>query len=336
MEETTAQTFRGVVTPRPLLPDEISAIVLLEKLQGSPVSEIQFSAHSNYSPEQVDALLEQGLFPIELGEMSYKANGTGSATESLVKTLGLNPTDLNAGEGILLELLARRNRDGYMNQFKMSMPRILGNLYDLGYDEMELVERFKDVVCFFLDAENRKARAEAPARTDVSMSDELSDLVEATKQCAFAPFTPGRYLRDMWRCGEPIDQIHEKVSFWVNAWNRFQEEYAKAKTEWSKMDKMNFSINGLSGTAIETDNRFMAKVGAPTADIFINRRLDGHGAVMTRGRDVSILNQELQRLEPGKWYYHKPAGHLINGSSSPASELSLDQFVELAKNFPPK
>lgn len=336
MEETAVKTFRGVVTPRPMLPDEISAVILLERLQGSPVSEIRFSEHSNYSSEDIDALLEQGLFPIELGEMSYRAVGASSATEALVKNLGLNPADLNAGENLLLELLARRNRDGYMNQFPMSLPRILGNLYDLGYDEMDLINRFKDVDLFFLKDENRRARNEAPARTDASMTDELPDLAEVAKKCTSAPFTPGRYMRDMWRCGEPVDQIREKVSFWINAWDRFQEEYAKAKTDWPKMEKVNFSVNGFSGAAVETDNRFIAKIGAPTMDIFINRRLDGHAAFMTRKRNLLALSQELQRLEPKKWYYHKPAGHLINGGSSPASEFSLAQLVELAKSFPPK
>lgn len=337
MEETTAQAFRGVVTPRPLLPDEISAIVLLERLQGSPVSEIKFSDHSEYPPEQIDALFSQQLFPIELGEMSYKANDASSATEALVKTLGYDPANLNAGEVKLMELLARRNRDGYMNQSQMSLPRILGNLYDLGYDEMDLIERFKDVVRFFLEDENRKARGEAPARDDASMLDELRDLAEVAKKCQFAPFTPGRYLRDMWRCGEPVDRIREKVYFWVNAWNRFQKEYAKAKAEWPKMEKVNFSVNvnGFSGAAVETDNRFIAKVAAPTVDIFVNRRFDGHAAIMTRRLNVSALSREFQRLEPGKWYYHKPAGHLINGGSSPASELSLVQLVELVKSFPP-
>lgn len=336
MEETTGQVFRGVVTPRPLLPDEISAIVLLERLQDSSVSEITFSDHSEYTLEEIDALLEQGFFPIELGEMSYKANGTGSATEALVKTLGLDPASLNAGEIKLMELLARRNRDGYMNQFQMSLPRILGNLYDLGYDEMDLLERFKNVVHFFLEDENRKARGETPARADASVLDELPDLVGVIKKCQFAPFTPGRYLRDMWRCGEPVDQIREKVTFWISAWNRFQEEYAKAKTELSTIEKVNFSANGFSGVAVETDNRFIAKVGAPTVDIFINRRPDGHAAIMTRGRDMTALSKELQRLEPGRWYYHQPAGHVINGGSSPASELSLAQLVELDKGFPPK
>ena len=335
MEETTSQMFRGVVTPHPLLPDEISAIVLLEQLQGSPVSEINFSEHSDYPPEQIDTLLEQGLFPIELGEMGYKVNGAGSATEALVKTLGYDPANLSAGETKLMELLARRNHDGYMNQFKMSLPRILGNLYDLGYDEMDLIERFKNVVQAFIEDENRRARGEAPARTDSLMTDGLHDLVEATTKCAFAPFTPGRYLRDLWRCGEPADRIREKVSFWINAWNRFQEEYAKAKEEWPKTNKVSFSAGGFSGVAVETNNRFLAKIGAPTVDIFINRRLDGHAAIMTRRRDISSLSRELQRLEPKKWYYHQPAGHLINGGSSPASEFSMARLVELTKSLPP-
>lgn len=334
---TEATTFRGVVTPRPLLPDEIAAIVMLERFQNAPVSKINFLEHSECPPEQVDKFLSQGFFPIEVGEMSYKAVGAGSATEAVVKNLGLIPACLNSGETKLIELMNRRNQNGYLNQNHMSIPRIFGNLYDLGYDELDLVERFKDVVRAFLDDKNRKADGVPPERDDASMALELDDLVQATAKCQFASFTPSRYLRDMWRLGAPVDEIREKVSFWINAWNLFQEKYRKAKTEWEtgQTERVGFSVNGFSGAAVETDNRFIAKVAAPTVDIFINRRLDGHGAIMTRSRDVSALSQELQRVEPEKWYYHQPAGHLINGGQSPASTLTLDQLVELAKSFPP-
>lgn len=341
MEESTTQAFRGVVTPRPLLPDEIASMVVLERFQEAPVPEIRFLESSECSSEQIDELIEEGFFPIEVGEMSYKAIGVGSATEAVIRNLGLDPANLNSGETKLVELMARRNNNGHLNQGYMSIPRIFGNLYDLGYDETDLIERFKDVVRAFLDDKNRKAEGERPEREDVLMEEELSDLVQATKKegwekCQFTSFTPSRYLRDMWRLGVPVNEIREKISFWVNAWNRFQEEYAKAKVEWPKIEKVNFSVNGFSGTAVETDNRFITKVAAPTVDILINRRPDGHGAILTLGRNVSSLSQKLQRIEPGKWYYHKSAGHLINGSSSPASELSLVQLVELAKNFPPK
>lgn len=332
--EEVAVGFRGIATLRPLLPDEISAMVVLERHQGSPILEIKFLEHSDCSPEQIDNLLEEGLFPIEVGEMGYRTTGANSATEALVKTLGYEPTDLGAGEIKLLELLAQRNRDGYMNQFHMSLPRIFGNLYDLGYDEMDLIERFKDVIHVFLEGKDGQANEEM--RDDSIMASELPDLVEATKKCQFAPFTPGRYLRDLWRRGESIEQIREKVSFWIEAWNRWQQEYAKAKAEWPNIQKINFSIGNLPGTAVETNNRFIAKVGAPTVCVFINRRLDGHAAIMTRRQDLSALAKELARLEPGKWYYHQPAGHLVNGGNSTASELSLAQLIELAKEFPPK
>jgi len=334
--ETATTTFRGVATPRPLLPDEISALVVLERLQDNPVSEIKFCERSECFPEQIDKFLAQGIFPIELGDMSYKAIDVGSATEAVIINLGLNPTKMSSGVLKLIELMARRNQSGYLNQNHMSIPRILGNLYDLGYDEIDLIERFKDVVGAFLDDKDRKADGGAPAKDDSAMESELPDLVQKTKKCQFASFTPGRYLRDLWRRGDSVDEIREKISFWIGAWDRFQEEYAKARTEWAEMKKVNFSVFILSGAAVETDNRFIAKVAAPTVDIFINRRSDGHGAVMTLGRDMSGLARELERLEPGRWYYHQPAGHLINGGSSPASGLSLNRLVELIKkNHPP-
>ena len=330
-----ATTLRGVATPRPMLPDEISAIVLLERLGNTPVPEIRFLEQSEYSPEQLEELLSQRFFPIEVGEMAYKAVGAGSAAEAVVINLELDPTELPAGETKLIELMALRNKNGHLNKNHMSIPRIFGNLYDLGYDEMDLIERFKDVVRVFLDDINRKADGRVAARDDASMALELDDFVQATAKCQFAAFTPGRYLRDLWRRGDPVEQIRERVSFWITAWDRFQEEYREAKAKWEGMEKFQFSVNGFSGAAVETNNRFIAKVAAPTVDIFINRRSDGHGAIMTRGRDLSVLSQELQRVEPGRWYYHRPAGHLINGGSSSPSELTLDQLVGLAKSFPP-
>lgn len=351
VENTKTVLFRGIVTPRPLLPDEIIGIVSLEELQGVPISDIIFLESPNCSLEQITEYVDRGFFPIEVGKMSYKSTNNsrnqpaGSATEAVLINLGYeDPADRTAGENKLVELMARRNEKGHLNKGHMSIPRILGHLYDLGYGEIDLIERFKDVVRVFRDDINRKAGGTPPAREDSLMTDQLPDLfrkiefreeTQETKKCQFSPFTPDRYLRDLWRLGTPIDEIQRKVSFWIEAWNRFQEEYRKAKTEWEsgKILRIEFSVNGLSGAAVETDNRFVAKVAAPTVNVLINRRTDGHGAIMTLGRNLSTLSQELNRIEPSKWYYHKPAGHLINGGGSLASDLALDQIIQLVKKF---
>ncbi|MDP3697206.1 MAG: hypothetical protein Q8R55_04220 [Candidatus Taylorbacteria bacterium] len=331
--------LRGVITPHNSATDEICAIAVFERRQRIKTAEIRTWGHPECAPDQIEKFLAEGFLPVEIGEMSYKAVGASSATEALTMALGYDQTSLSAGEIKLLELLARRNRDGYMNQFPMSLPRILKDLYDLpGYDELDLVERFKNMVHAFLEDEDREESFELDnAGHEIT---KLQDLVTATTKCQFDPFTPGRYLRDLWRRGEPADQIREKVSFWITAWNRWQEEYAKAKAEWPKMEKISFSVNGLDGAAVETANRFIAKVGAPTVDIFVNKRPDGHAAVMTRRRNASVLNRELQRLEPAKWHYHESAGNLINGGPhfpeiEPTS-LSLQGLVGLVQQFPPK
>ena len=84
METTTATTFRGVATPRPMLPDEISANVVLERLQGISISDIIFHERSECSPEEINELLAQGFFPIELGDMSYKVRKFGLRRQTRV------------------------------------------------------------------------------------------------------------------------------------------------------------------------------------------------------------------------------------------------------------
>jgi len=54
---------------------------------------------------------------------------------------------------------------------------------------------------------------------------------------------------------------------------------------------------------------------------------------------VSALYAELGRLEPGKWYRHKPAGNLLNGGPHfpdiEATSLTLEELVATVQRFPP-
>ncbi len=341
METSTETRIKGIATVRPLLPDEISAIVAIERHLGNPLNEIKFVEQADEL--DTDALMDEGFFPIEIGKFRYnlvknsRNNTASSALESSLIMIGCEDIENQSpGEQVLVSIFARRNEDGYMNKFRMSLPRILGNLYDLGYDEMELIKRFKDVVRVFLINKDNRANLIPPERDDRSMAEEILDLVERTKK-DFSPFTIGCYLRCLWRLGQPVEQIREKVGFWLSAWDKWQEAYSDAeKNEWPKIEKVNFSAGNYTGTSIQTDNRFISKVGSQTVDIFINRRLDGHAAIMTRKLRMTNLNRELEKIEPGKWYYHKPTGHLINGGASKPSSLSSAQLIELVQKFPPR
>lgn len=350
MAVETGTKFRGIVTPHNPRTDEISAIVLTERLLGNPVTEIKLWGHPECSWDKIDEFVNQGLLPIEIGDTTYSLAGVGSATEAVAVMLGYQRENLKPSEIELIDILARRNRDGYMNQFHMSLPRILKDLYDLpGYEELDLISRFKDVVHAFLEDEDRRANGTAPVReaTNLLTGDalELFDLIGDTAKCHFAPFTPERYLRDLWCRGESIGQIREKVEFWINAWNRWQKEFRNAQHEWPRADKLRFTFNGLDGAAIQTANRFLPKVcfnkeQPGKVDLLVIQSPSGHTAIMTKKKDVSALFQELNNLEPGRWHLHQSAGQLINGGSmfpevTPTS-LWLNQLAGLVAKFPPR
>lgn len=338
----TTTTFRGVVMPHGPRTDEVSAIVLLERLQGRPLSEVKFWGNPECPIEQIKEFLTEGLLPVEIGDFSYQIAGVRSAAEATLQTLGYEQGSLTSGQLALLEMLAQRNQNGYMNQFYMSLPRILKDVYDLPeYDEMDVMNRFKDIVHAFLDYEDR------PEGSNLTqIREELQDLAKATQKCQNAPFTPGRYLRDLCYRGESTEQIREKVKFWINAWDHWQREFRNARTDWPKTQKLRFSVLGLPAAAVETTNKFLAKVcfgkdQPDRIDIFVGRNPEtGHAVIMTKRKNVSALYQELERLEPGRWYRHESAGNIINGGPlypevTPTS-LPLSELAGLVSKYPPR
>lgn len=339
--------YRGIViNPKPPL-DETASIAALERLQkDGPVLDIKIWNHSECSTEQIAEWTRSGYLAINLGEENYRKMKVGSATESVFEKLGYSAENRTSGENKLIHILDKHNNDkkhgGFLKSFYMSLARLIRELYEFPeYDQLDLINRLKDVTHAYLEVKDGEAYGSPANRLDSDLDSEFPDLVEATTRCQLDPFTVGRYLLDMWRLGRPIDEIREKVAFWLNAWNRFEEEMARARTEWQKIERVDFMADGFRGTAIETVNRFVPKIGAKEVDIFVTRRPDtGNTVFMTRRLDLSNLSQGLERLEKGKWYYHRSAGQLINGGPrqpdiQPTS-LSLDQLVELVKRFPPR
>lgn len=345
-----ATKFRGIVTPHNPRTDENSTFVLMERILNTTLTEIRLWGHPECSWDKIEEFVADGLLPVEIGEVGYSSTGAPSAAESAAVMLGRGRDDLKPSEIKLLDMLARRNRDGYMNQFHMSLPRILKDLYDLpGYDELDLISRFKDIVHAFLEYEDRPEDSVNPRTLlynyAMRNNDPLSNLDKSTKGCDFSPFTPGGYLLHLCYRDESPDQIREKVEFWINAWGRFQAEFRKAQTEWPRTEKLHFTINGLPAAATETSNRFFAKVcfnkeQADRVDFLVVRNPNGHTAIMTKRRNISALSCELNRLEPGRWHHHESAGQLLNGGPmfpevTPTS-LAPDQLAGLMAKFPPR
>ncbi len=338
--EVVANTFKGIVTlPNPAI-DEIAAICVFETLYGIQ-KEIIFYGLSGCLNKEIDDLISDGYFPIEVGGYNYRQHKLGSAAEMVANIAGCTEASLSAGTREVFELLEKENNRGCLKRYPMSIVWMIQELYHFPeYNMTDLVNRAKEVVGALIDDLDRKSGMISPVREDLDMTSELADIFETTEKCQNAPFTPGRYMRDMWRLGEPVEKIQERVSFWVTAWSRFQEEYAKAKEEWSKIAKENFSFGNMAGVAISTSNRFVSKIASRSTNVLINRNPDtGHTVIMTARKNLSALNRELQRREPDMWYYHEQAGNLINGGPSYPSVrptgLALSELANLVVRFSP-
>lgn len=334
-------TYRGAVLPCATPIDEGSALVFVERFQQEPITEIKFYGRPDCSPEQIKEWEEAGYIPIDIGP---EVGNMKSASEIVAtERFGCNENDRTPGENRVLDLLARNNATGYLGRFHMNMSELVRASYELsGREHIEVINRLKDVICAFIETEDKKADNAPHGRSDSDLQQELPNLFEATRKCQCGPLTLGRYLRDLWRLERPVEEIREKVSFWLETWERLREETAKARREWPQVEKTEFIVSeGLTGVAIETASRLVSKVGATTVGVLINRNpVTGQTVVKTKRLNLELLNRELNRLEPGRWYYHKNSGHLINGGPMhPEVEptgLSIRQLVDLIKQFPPK
>jgi len=334
-------TYRGAVLPCATPIDEGSALVFAERFQQEPITEIKFYGRPDCSPEQIKEWEEAGYIPIDIGP---EVSNVKSASEAVAAgRFGFNEDNRTPGENRVLDLLARNNATGYLGHFHMNMAELVRASYEFsGREHLEVINRLKDVICVFIDTEDRKADNAPYGRSDSDLQQELPDLLEATRKCQFGPLTLGRYLRDLWRFDRPVEEIREKVGFWLHTWERLREETDRARQEWPQVEKIEFTVSEIiTGIAIETSSRLVSKVGAMTVGVLINRNpVTGQTVVKTKRLNLETLSQELNRLEPGRWYYHKNSGHLINGGPMhPEVEptgLAIRQLVDLVKQFPPK
>ncbi|OGN05864.1 MAG: hypothetical protein A2746_00715 [Candidatus Yanofskybacteria bacterium RIFCSPHIGHO2_01_FULL_44_22] len=287
---------------------------------------------------------EQGLFPIDIGDEKYNRGSAGSATEMVMNILKLVPS---VAEKKLIEILRRNNKTGYLKSFHFSVSWLIRELYELdGYDQTEIIERAGRVVHAFLAVEDMaEAATEVDSATD---TEPLRVMRDITKNCNDAPFTVGRFLRDLERLGHPVDEIRKECEWWFGGFSDVKTVLEKAQDEYAAMPKTRFPAGNFRATFVTTNNYFVSKVAArdPETDILLVRRSTGHTAFLPRELDISDLAREIKALEPDdRWYHHQGPGQLINGGkvyggaeyeAAKPTALSNEKLTELLQRFPPQ
>lgn len=332
-------SFRQAVMPERSPIDKVAALVLIERRQTSPIEDIAFWGNPRCSSRQLDLWRQNNILPIDLGEEKYNRHldRVGSATEFLAVRLGLT---LSVGERRLIDLINENNRSGRLKQAYMSVAWLMRELYELEDDHAEVVSRADHVVEMFL----QEGECGESGRTGKEIQNTFPSYLNEVRRCNFAPFTIGRYLRDMWRIGLDPDAIRQNVEWWVERWHKVLAALDDAREEvrrrqWKEYivgDALRLRTLDLEGKNLD---KFLVKKASKTCDVLLVTRNSGHAAILAQGFDVRGLGDELMRLEPECWFTAEIQGFVLNGgrmyTQAPPTGLSREALIKVIREFPP-
>lgn len=324
--------------------DEIAAKVLLERFINTELEVHSFADSLAMTDDEVDALETAGVFAIDLGANQYKKRSCRSATEVVAKEFGI---ELTEGETELVELAGQDNESGLLNKYvdAMSIPWTLRKMYEIdayGANQKNVVARVSHVIHTWL---RYKDRERDPLRDTTNLFSEFPDLVEKFNQAKpngnhqFNHFTALRYMRDMWHLGIPAEEIHERVTYWIEAWQKVKDAIAEGERLFARFTPDNFFVGRLNGLVLESGNPFLNRAAACRCDILVAKNPEtGHALIATHGLNIGKLTIMLTRQEPGKWFSIR--GWAVNGGfrnrGTEPTALTTTELVELVKKFPPQ
>jgi hypothetical protein len=327
----TKLTFTGVVMPWKSPIDKIAALAMLLRHNNASLETLEYFTRNDISDREIAVWEGNKVYPIDIGRRKYSQANVGSATEWLAKQYSL---ELSHGERVLVNLINKNNKSGFLKNFKFAVPRLVRELYELDESEswaLTVINAAVDVVNAFLNA------WEMGSRNDL-MDADLQRLATKLSESAGEPLTLGRYLQDLWKLGESSEAIQQKIEFWRNGERRLQEERTRANAEFRAIEnREEFDACNVRGIVLHTDDRFLADAATRTRDygirIFVQH--DGHTVVSTNRFQLGALYDELQRRERGRWYYNREMGVLINGGPQYTGVVATDiqplELIELLR-----
>lgn len=341
---TTTGAYKGVIMLNKPPIDKIAALALLERALGTSVPIAQFWESNRCSPEQMLEWEAGNLLPIDIGDEKYHQSGFGSATERVAEMFELN----SPAERKLVELMNKNNQTGNLKAGgPLSVAWSVRELYEFDdFDQRDIVARAKDVVHAYLKV---LAGDWDASRSNPGLSGAMPELVQETVKGNFAPFTTSRYLRDLWFTGTPVEDIKEKVRWWLEGGKRAKANVDRAKAEYDRMKNTVYEARTAGGKSttyilLETADRFLVKAAGYDRGVgvrVVKNPVTGHGLIAgQKHTNLAALATVLEREEPGLWYYARETQTLINGGQqyveTPPTRYSLEELGQLLEQYPPR
>jgi hypothetical protein len=286
---------------------------------------------------------------IDVGEKKYHHRG-GSAAE-----VEMMSSETHSGRTFnrLIELINRNNKTGFLKEAPHSVAKIIRDAYHVmngGDRSQEVVfEHGMDVVnAYFFRHDKRE--------WEILSQPEYAELKKlwdgfGVKDSNVQDFTIQLYFRQLFMSGRSEAEIVAKISWWLDKERRIAQrrEAAKAKTyaprivrhSGGKAIGLLYVGDSFEGIAASYQQIGSGKLGV---GIIRNELKQVHIASSFRhkGANFDTLYAELNRREPGLWYFEGRFGKgrdpkIMNGSRQftgvPPTRISDGELLQLAARF---
>lgn len=336
--DTNNGAYKGVVMLNKPPIDKIAALAIAEHALGTELPIALFWESNSCSPEQMLKWEVADLLPIDIGDEKYHQTRSGSASEYIADIFALHEESVKK----LVALMNHNNKTGALKKGNaLSIAWSLREMYEFdSLDQRDIIARTKDAIRAHLQVLSGSIDQ---GRSRENMTLAMEQLWERTGKTT-VPFSTGCYMRDLWLTGAPIEEIEAKVGWWVQGGKVAKDERDRAAKEYAAMPKTIKEAGEFKYITLETADRFLVIEAGydKLVDVRVVKNPNtGQGLIAGQRRtNLAALAAELERLEPGQWYYAEATQTLINGGpqyvQTPATRFSLGELGKLLEQHPPQ
>ncbi|MEK9177386.1 MAG: hypothetical protein AAB923_03755 [Patescibacteria group bacterium] len=326
------RAIRGTRMLRSAPIDKIVAHRLLERHAGRKLPIVGFESRTTIPEDEWADWLKRDEFPIDLGKWKYHGHA-GSASEFVAQKFGLKPS---RAEQELVNLVNRNNKSGCLKELFASVVWLLRDLYEVGYQPIEVIDRVSRVIDAWLAVYEDDVIAH---RSGKGVWDSYPQYQEL-RSGKTGPLTLANFFENLWRLEADRSYAEAEMDWWFVGYCKVRDEQDRGKHELPATSLHEFTAGDLACAAIRTGNKFIIRAATKLYDLVVVMNPDGHAAIMSNGKDLTGLANELERREPTAcWHWQRNQGVLVNGGliyrGAPATSLAYMELVKLVQTHPP-
>ncbi len=315
---------------------------------------------SNEDPttDQVNRWRKEKLLPININRYRYETRGATSATADMANRLELVPEEYTEVRRLLrmVDGIIANDPRWKTSAHHCNVPFLFGELFkpQMLTKHQAAIEAGTHAVFTFLNF-NQLFGQRFPRQVEELKKHPKLEALLAEVPSSKSWLSIDQYAREMFLLGVDVDEISQRVGFWLSAYRRNQTLHKLAIERAESVEKVKFEVDGRPGVHVVTANERVARAlfngPKPPALVLTEQARTGgrHWQIQTlrKYHDRGSFRQSMERLtrhlnglesavkSNAKWQFDENAGAVFCGTrmtkDSSLSSLKASQVIKEIK-----